>query len=282
MSDLSLPLPSSAAAEAASASAPATVAPTFCISCGEAGARRYCPSCGQKVREGRFTMRRMVVDSMGAVLDLDRGLLFTVVQLSRRPGEAIREYVSGRTVRYTGPVKYFLLMATLTTILYLNTGLTDAMAAGWTGDLKSTGDPALSFSQARVVEFLGKWMNLIMAAGLPFSSVATWLFFRRAGYNLAEHLVFNTFLYAHVCLLFVALAIPAFAGVGMTAIMGAYTVASLAYAAWAGVGFFGGSPVRTALRATIANVVGYVAYIAFIFVCALVAGIAYVLSRAAG
>lgn len=279
MSDVSLPLPASSAQAAA---APAPVAATQCLSCGEAGARRYCPSCGQKVLEGRFTLRRIVVDALNDLLNLDRGLLFTVLELSRRPGEAIRQYVSGRTVRFSTPVKYFLLMAALTTLIYLNTGLADAMAAGWTGELKNADDPALHVSQARVMEFVGKWMNLIMAAGLPFSAAATWLFFRRAGYNLAEHLIFNTYVYAHVCLLFVAMCLPAFAGVGLSAIMSAYMVASLAYSAWAGVGFFGGSPVRTALRATIANVVGYVAYIVFLFICAFTVGVVYALSRAAG
>jgi len=169
------------------------------------------------------------------------------------------------------------VMAALTTLLYLNTGLADAMASGWTAELKSTGDPSLNVSQARVVEFLGKWMNLIMAAGLPFSAASTWFFFRRAGYNLAEHLIFNTYVYAHVCLLFVAFSIPVLGGGGIMTVMGAYTAASLAYSAWAGVGFFGGSPVRTVLRALVANVVGYLAYMLFIFIGTLVAGILYFL-----
>lgn len=281
MSDASLPLPSSTAHDAAAAVAPASVAATHCLSCGEAGARRYCPSCGQRVIAGRFTLRRIAVDALNDVFNLDRGLLFTAVELSRRPGEAVREYVSGRTVRYSSPVKYFLLMAALTTILYLNTGLAEAMSAAWGADAKSA-DPSLNLTQARAAEFMGRWMNLIMAAGLPFSAAATWLFFRRAGYNLAEHLIFNTYVYAQVCLLFVAFTIPALAGAGVTAIMAAYMVASIAYSAWAGVGFFGGSPVRTALRAVVANMLGYVAYLVFMFLTAVVVGVIYVLSRRPG
>lgn len=280
MSDASLPLPSSATADAAAVSAPASVAATHCLTCGEGGARHYCPSCGQRVIGGRFTLRKIAVDGVNEVLDLDRGLLFTAVQLSRRPGEAIREYVSGRTVRFSSPVKYFLLMAALTTLLYLNTGLAEAMSAAWTSP--GAADPSLNAMQANATEFFTRWMNLIMAAGLPFSAAATWLFFRRAGYNLAEHLIFNTYVYAHVCLLFVAFSLPALAGAGVSAVMAAYMVASLAYSAWAGVGFFGGPPARTALRSVVANVLGYVAYMVFAFVVAVAGMVVYMISKQAG
>src|SRR3712207_7726642 len=44
------------------------------------------------------------------------------------------------------------------------------------------------------------WLNLIMALGVPFQAVFTRLLFRRVGYNFAEHLIFNTYVYAQVCL----------------------------------------------------------------------------------
>ena len=55
-----------------------------------------------------------------------------------------------------------------------------------------------------------------------------------------------------------------------------------AYSAWAGVGFFGGSPTRTALRAVVANVLGYLAYLVFMFVAGVVGVIVYMIYKQAG
>lgn len=271
-------IPTSAAVETTTDIAnPVAAAPplTTCVSCGSAEARAYCPACGQRTRPERFTVRAIVRDVVHDALNLDRGILHTAVALFRHPGLVVAEYVYGRTVRYTGPAKYFLVLAALTTLLYANTGLAEASVAMY-GISPSAASGSL---QARTVEFVSTWLNLIMALGLPFSALSTRLFFHRVGYNYAEHLIFNTYVYAQVCILFMAVMVPAYAlGMGVNGAMLLYIVLSTAYTAWAGVQFFRVPAVSGTLRMIAAVVLGYVSYMVAAMVGTVVVMVAYLLA----
>src|SRR3712207_3102709 len=122
------------------------------------------------------------------------------------------------------------------------------------------------------------WLNLIMALGVPFQAVFTRLLFRRVGYNFAEHLIFNTYVYAQVCLVFLAVLVPLYAaGVSMSTAMLVYMAATTAFTAWAGVQFFRARPVSGTLRMLAAFVLGYVSYMVFAIFVGIVAGVTYAL-----
>jgi hypothetical protein len=201
---LDVPLESTSA-EAQSALAPAAaVAPGACANCGAHRAGEYCGACGQRAVQGRLTVPGIAQQVAHDVLNVDRGILFTALELTRRPGDAIRDYVDGKRVRYTAPVKYFVLTVALTTFLTAQLGVLDDMAAGF---VQGMGNEA-PVSAAETSRFLSQWMTVFMALGVPFTAAVTRLLFRRARMTYAEHLALNLYSYGHQCLV-LALVLPA-------------------------------------------------------------------------
>jgi Protein of unknown function (DUF3667) len=263
-----LPLSAAPAAAEASAAAAVPAAAERCVTCGHAGALAFCPACGQAAPRGRLTMRGVVARLATDAFDLNRGLLFTALELSRRPGAAVAEYVAGRTVRYANPVRYFLLMAALSVLVYIQSGAAGQMAgelaAGFNEGARASGGQARmnALDASGVASFLGQYMNVILAVSVPFMALATRACFRRARLNYAEHLVFNLYVAAQQCLLFVAMLLVAHPfGARLGAVMQFYTAASIVYFGWAAAGFFRVRPLAAAVRTAAATVLGYALYV---------------------
>jgi hypothetical protein len=261
-------------AAAIAAQAP-PIAQGACVTCGHAGALAYCPACGQQVRRERLTVRGVFAHLVTDAFDLNHGLLFTALELSRRPGQAVREYLAGRTVRFTNPVKYFLVAAALSTFIYIRSGLAARTAAEFVGGLAEGTRGEVAMQPAQVAEFIGTYFNLLMAAALPISAVFSRLLFRRGGFNYAEHLVFNTYVYAQQSLIFVVAGL-AF-GVTEPLAIAAMTVASLAYYAWAAAGAFQERALSATLRSLAVNALAYAAYMLVLMFAALGAIVALLL-----
>lgn len=264
MSDLAISAsgPHAAHPPGAAAVPAAVAAETVCITCGTAGMRAYCPACGQPRPRGRFTLRGITAHLVADAFDLNRGLLFTALELLRRPGPAVRDYVAGRTVRYANPVRYLLILAALTTLVYLQMGITTELSADFTTGLNESAKAGALADAQRVNDFVTRYMNLFLVMSVPFAAMASRLFFRRSGYNLAENLVFNTFVYAQACLFFVLImGVVHFGGLGGQAMgMVVYMVASTAYYAWAAAAFFRERPLSALLRTVGTTVLSVIAY----------------------
>jgi|GEM_PF-750688 len=279
MSEISI-APHAVAAAPDAVVVPAQPAPTACITCGGPGVQAYCPRCGQPAPRGRLTLRGIASHMATDAFDINHGLFFTALEMMRRPGTVLRDYVAGRTVRYASPARYLVIVLAITTLVYLKIGIVDAMGNDFTSGLnESAKAPALVDARA-VNELAAKYMNLILALSVPFLTLASRLVFRRSGYNLAENLVFNTFVYAQQCLFFVLIAGGVhFGGLGGQSVwLPVYLVASTAYYAWAASGFFGQRPVPAVLRSVGAVLLGYLFYFVVFFVVGMVWAVAAIVS----
>lgn len=221
--------------------------------------------CGQPVQPPRLTLRGILANVARDGFNLERGFLATLVGLSVRPGAAIREYLGGRTLPYTNPLKYLLVWVALAT--FATAGLD---IVGRYVELMLP-DPDAPESQAVMPFFdiVTRWYNLVLLLGVPFLAVFSRLLFRRAGFNLAEHLVFNGYVYAHQSALFL-LSVPVILlWPGTLAwVMAAYIFAIGAYYIWACVDFFQVGWMRGIVLANLVMVLAYAVYYLAIFVAA--------------
>lgn len=254
-SDITLPGEAESALRATSALA----APGACTNCGIARAGMYCSVCGQRGTHGRLTVPAIADQVASDVLNMDRGLLFTALELTRRPGDAIRDYVQGKRVRYTGPVKYFVLTVALTTFATTQLGMVDEIAEGMFHGAQN----ASALTPAQASAFMSQWMTLFMALGVPFTAAVTHRLFRRGGMTYAEHLALNLYSYGHQCLglvlaLVLGSAFPGMEGVLVTGWM----IVIAAYFAWTCARFFRVRPRRAVPLAVLSMVMGTVAYFA--------------------
>ena len=235
----------------------AAAAPGECANCGGLRAGEYCAACGQRAVQGRLTVPGIAQQVAHDVLNVDRGILFTALELTRRPGDAIRDYVDGKRVRYTGPVKYFVLTVALTTFMTTQMGVLDEVALGM---VHGMGDAA-PVSAAQASRFMAQWMTLFMALGVPFTAAVTGRLFRRAGMTYAEHLALNLYSYGHQCLglaliLPAALVLPRFEPTLVTGWM----LAAAVYFGWTCTHFFRMRALRAVPLGIVAVVVGTLVY----------------------
>ena len=87
-----------------------TVTITTCKNCGEVIEKKFCTHCGQKVTEHRIALKSLLHDIPHTIFHVDRGFFFNVVQLFKRPGGAIQDYLQGRRKPFFHPVTYLAIL----------------------------------------------------------------------------------------------------------------------------------------------------------------------------
>jgi hypothetical protein len=231
--------------------------------------RRGCAPCGQRATRGRLPLRGLWGEFAQQFLALDRGLWFTVVQLTIRPGDVIRRYLAGQRRRFVGPVSYlFFATALLLVVTQLLLGDRDveryrASVSYMTepGRREALMSPRQADAYARLMYELSQYMTaMTVAMAVPFS-VALWRVFRRAGINLAESAVFALYAFGHACVLYVPLEVISATLTG-GAIGGRAILSMLVYlvvCVHAAFGLFGPS-VRTVVRVSAAFAMSYLAF----------------------
>jgi len=160
---------------------------TRCDNCGQTHTGAYCPACGQP-RQGRLTFRQLLGTALGPLVDLDRGLLNTLRSLTVRPGAAAREYVEGRRLPYTNPIKYCFIVITIY-----------ALAVNFL-DIKIEipgAQPRTDLEQRLFQIIHGLLAYLIFLTLYPVAALQARLF-RGSGLRAAESYVFCLFVFGHV------------------------------------------------------------------------------------
>jgi hypothetical protein len=244
---------------------PATVADlaapsgAACLNCAGALSGAYCAQCGQPAATGRLTLRALAREVFAQVVELDHGLLHTIVDLLRAPGTMMKGYLAGRRRKYTGPVT-FVVLATAASLLRsaLIPGEKAALDAKFTHP-----DPVLLefFGTARwamytdLAKFVAYNKLVFDAAMLIPIMLAVRFLFRKRGVNLAESGVFTAYTFGEATFISVVTTAP-FHLMGMEGVApGVMMLVIAGYLLYAGFGMFGRS-FSVAWRVLLALVVG--------------------------
>lgn len=166
-----------------------------CKNCAHEYEGKYCPQCGQRAKVKRITTKAVFEEIRERLLHLDSGFLFTFLQLVRRPGAAIREFIEGKRAPYTKPIK-FMLWATAINLLVMHlTGLDEEIIHAVT---EQQAQQPVSAEAKAFQEGLTRYINehpaLVLLLMIPNISLCSWLLFRKEQYNYAEHVVLNAYL----------------------------------------------------------------------------------------
>lgn len=94
-----------------------------CASCGAALAGPFCSDCGERRRDPRdLSLRGFLAHGLSAALSLERGLWPSLRLLLTRPGLLTTEFLAGRRVRFTSPLRLFLFVNVLYFLLQPHLG----------------------------------------------------------------------------------------------------------------------------------------------------------------
>lgn len=96
-----------------------------CLNCQTELHGNYCHECGQKATNARPTVKEFILEYLNIAFIWDTHFLKTIWQIVRKPGHVTKEYISGKFVSYTHPLKLnmFLLFVFITFFLLFHKDL---------------------------------------------------------------------------------------------------------------------------------------------------------------
>jgi hypothetical protein len=224
-----------------------------CLNCGTELRDAYCSKCGQSAHVPKFTWRYVLQELPVGIFAWDRGFLYTAQQLFTRPGKAIAAYIAGERIKYFRPLPLLAFCAGTLGLLGLNFQLTTSI----------TETPELQQSVKVVMDWINSHYVWLELALLPVMSLSTWLWFRKQGYNLVEHIIINSFLAAQRLMLNIVLFPVLMLSPGKQLMLGTgmvINVASFGLFLWAFVQLFGqkNGIASATLRTLVAYAMGFI------------------------
>lgn len=167
-----------------------------CRNCGEHIIKNYCTHCGQKSEEHRIRLGSLLHDIPHAIFHVDHGFFYNLLQLFKRPGPAIREYLEGKRKPFFHPITYLAILLVfnffavkITNLHYYDPGELQRMSPE---------------KAAIILEYdASQWWflehtYLYMMVAIPLCAVFSYGFFRlfRLRFNYAEHVIILMFIIA--------------------------------------------------------------------------------------
>jgi hypothetical protein len=157
----------------------------------------------EQVREIRRLKWANVGEEVSEALNINKGLVYTVVGLTVRPADTIREYLQEGRYRVLNPAKYFVLVVGIILFVATRQGYFDDMSN--IINVQVNGDETEEEQVRKVEQQMGiafqeyfvKYQNFWSIGTIALTAIFTWLFFIKGGYNYLEHVVINTYVFLH-------------------------------------------------------------------------------------
>lgn len=154
-----------------------------CKNCGNQFQLNFCNNCGQTVNTHRITWREVGHLLPHALFHLDEGFLYTLKQLTFRPGYTVRDYLTGKRKDHYNPLLMLILVAGVCSILYVYFHLPTLLASVNLDKLEEKNSTlSHKFFAIRMI-FLGF-----------VCSIGDFLLFKQWHYRLSEIVVLNIFI----------------------------------------------------------------------------------------
>lgn len=151
----------------------------------------YCPSCGQRTKLGRLTIKEIMSEFLSSVFNIDSPFPKTLSGMFFKPHLIIKEFIQGRRKSFYAPVKYMVLCLFINILLGEFVGF-DPIENQRSMDSGPMDDKSIIGYKAGT--FLSQYLNYFLFI-LPFSMAAmSKLFFWKSSYNFAERTAMGFYL----------------------------------------------------------------------------------------
>lgn len=152
-----------------------------CKNCNTFFEGNFCNNCGQKSGVERFKITNLPGEFLHGFFHVHGGLIYTIKELFIRPGVTLRGYISGRRVDYFNPFTFLVLISLAGGFVYKWSGVPDHLNENFLASVET-------------VRFTGKYFSYRMLLTIPAYAVMCSIIYKSFKYNIAEHLIVNTFL----------------------------------------------------------------------------------------
>jgi len=209
-----------------------------CKNCGNITVSNYCSECGQSTNVDRINFKNLLLELPNNIFQIDKGLFFTLKELSTRPGHSIREYLLGKRKNHFKPIAYLLILSTIYFLVtrfsvggtFIN-DVIEGYVTGANGNEKSQ-------RQIEILKLLSDNYAYTILFLLPVYSLASYLAFRRSEYNYFEHIVLNSYITGHQAILYSVAALLCGIVATEDVVMIPALILSVSFAIWTMLQFF--------------------------------------------
>ncbi|MCB9280372.1 MAG: DUF3667 domain-containing protein [Lewinellaceae bacterium] len=249
-----------------------------CKTCNTPFDGAFCPSCGQKVLPGRFTLRMLFSQLIGMITNIERGFWHTFWMLLVRPWVVIEDYLAQRTRPYYDPFRFLFIMTGIASVFIIGLGLFDYQMENMNELMQLNQTAQQQAFQQGTMTFIRKYFNIMSLLIIPFFTLGARLIFRSRRFNLAEFIIVFSFLYGELQLISLVIQMAGFFVFHLKynwIIISSMGV-SIAYYAYALKPIFGYSYPGTVLRAVTAQLLGFIFFMVASLILGLIIGLAMV------
>jgi hypothetical protein len=162
-----------------------------CKNCGEPVNENFCPNCGQSANTQDINFSFLIHKMLFGIFHVDKGIFYTVIELFKRPGHAIREYIEGKRIKYFNPFAFLFIFATIYAILIHYTSKITTIDVFSTAFVET-------FEEVNYLGMAAQWIKshyaYMILLFLPIFALASFLAFRKSKYNYAQHIVLSSYI----------------------------------------------------------------------------------------
>lgn len=221
---------------------------TTCTNCNYEVTLNYCANCGQPVKVKRIDAH-YITHEIEHVLHFERGILYTIRELLIRPGDNVRNFITGNRSRLVKPIIFIII----TSLVYTLTTHFFHIESGY---IQYKGDKENSISKIfEWIEGHYGYSNIMMGVFIAFWAK---VFFRKYNYNFFEILILLCFVMGVAMLIFTFFTLLQVAThiqlTGLGAIIG------ILYCCWAIGHFFDKSKVANYFKGLGAYILGMISF----------------------
>ncbi|NRB84467.1 MAG: DUF3667 domain-containing protein [Winogradskyella sp.] len=170
-----------------------------CKNCGSAVYDKFCPHCGQRTSVSSISFKTLKDEFQNNIFQINRGFVFTIKELTLRPGHAIRDFINGKRKPFYKPLSF--LLVTTTVYIFISYLLdVDSFLTNFLNDFKEGFDNAktesreFELSNTGIIDWLKTNQTYLVFAFVPIFSLASFIVFFKAKYNYYEHLVLQLYI----------------------------------------------------------------------------------------
>ena len=161
----------------------------LCKNCEHTFAGNFCSNCGQKTNTVRLNWAYLKDEANYTILHFNKGFLYTIRELFTRPGDTIREFLEGKRVKHYKPLLLVFVLAGINGYLSLQMDLNRMMQQYSNPKVNSV----IMAEYTKVMHWFFAHYSMFEILALPIVSLASWLSFKKWGYNYIENIIINCF-----------------------------------------------------------------------------------------
>lgn len=218
-----------------------------CKRCGKEFRENYCPNCGT-IRSLKRINGQYITDSIGSILNLNRGIFYTIKELFIRPGAAVEQFILHDRNRLVKPIVFIIICSLFYTLAHQIFQFEDGYISN--GTVENSADIVFNWISSNY-----GYANILMAL-----FIAMWLkvLFRKHSYNYFEVLVLLCYVIGISMLIFGSLGIVD--SLVPVKVVDKGFLLGILYVAWAIGQFFAPKKIFSYVKAFLAYILGLMTF----------------------